>query len=279
MTFVNPKEYNTWLIENKQNITIIDYVKQINKILYNIDINFLDEFIELVSKNECCIHHEMLEKYGIINFKSGGSKDVKKLLLQYNLEEIKDFRVGNVSVSAPKGGCTHKTEYYLHPRAFKMCLMRSKNTKIYAKYYLLLEECIKYFNDYQLELQKKYIIEYKTKIDKQELELKGKDDKIDELIKINKENRKHIQELLKYSKDTQDKLDDVMLDLKIKDEDNFEVTEKLDRTITSLNVIKNKLNIAVEDRVVKPSNKELTEYFLIMKNLDVIQIQIMFIMS
>ena len=59
-----------------------------------------------------------------------------------------------------------------------------------------------------------------------------------------------------------------MLDLKIKDEDNFEVTKKLDRTITSLNVIKNKLNIVVEDRVIKPSNKKLTEYFLITKNLD-----------
>lgn len=59
-----------------------------------------------------------------------------------------------------------------------------------------------------------------------------------------------------------------MLDLKIKDEDNIEANEKLDKTITSLNIIKNKLNIAVEDRVIKPSNKELTEYFLIMKNLD-----------
>jgi len=33
--------------------------------------------------------------------------------------------------------------------------MRSLKTK---KYYLLLEECIKYFNDYQIELNKKYII-------------------------------------------------------------------------------------------------------------------------
>jgi len=27
--------------------------------------------------------------------------------------------------------------------------MRSKNTLIYSKYYILLEECIKYYNDYQ----------------------------------------------------------------------------------------------------------------------------------
>lgn len=61
MTFATPEDYNNYLIENKENVTIIDYVKQINKILYNIDINFLDKFIELISKNECCIHHTMLK--------------------------------------------------------------------------------------------------------------------------------------------------------------------------------------------------------------------------
>ena len=33
---------------------------------------------------------------------------------------------------------------------FKMICMRSKNTKRYAQYYILLEKCIKYYNDYQL---------------------------------------------------------------------------------------------------------------------------------
>ena len=31
--------------------------------------------------------------------------------------------------------------------------MRSQKTRRYAKYYLLLEKCIKYFYDYQIELQ------------------------------------------------------------------------------------------------------------------------------
>jgi hypothetical protein len=54
------ENYNYFLVSNKKNISIIDYVKHINKIKYNIDISFIDEFIELVSKNECCIHHNML---------------------------------------------------------------------------------------------------------------------------------------------------------------------------------------------------------------------------
>lgn len=40
MNFTTPIEYNNYLIENKENIIIIDYVKQLNKILYNIDISF-----------------------------------------------------------------------------------------------------------------------------------------------------------------------------------------------------------------------------------------------
>ena len=44
--------------------------------------------------------------------------------------------------------------------------MRSKNKKEYAYYYLLLEKCIKYFNDYQKELNNKYIIQLKSKIKK-----------------------------------------------------------------------------------------------------------------
>ena len=42
-------EYNDYLVENQIQINIIDFVKEVNKIKYNIDISFIDEFIELVS--------------------------------------------------------------------------------------------------------------------------------------------------------------------------------------------------------------------------------------
>ena len=44
-------EYNTYLVENQIQINIINFVKEVNKIKYNIDISFIDEFIELVSKD------------------------------------------------------------------------------------------------------------------------------------------------------------------------------------------------------------------------------------
>ena len=145
--YTSISEYINYLIENQINVNIIDFVKEINKLEFKIDISFINEFVELVSKNECCIHHNMLQKYGIISLKKG-STDIKRILEQNEFEENKDFEIRNVAELRSQGGTSNKIEYYLHPRAFKICLMRSLKTKKYAKYYLLLEECIKYFNDY-----------------------------------------------------------------------------------------------------------------------------------
>ena len=48
--YTNINEYITYLVENQININIIDFVKEVNKLKYNIDISFIDEFIELVRK-------------------------------------------------------------------------------------------------------------------------------------------------------------------------------------------------------------------------------------
>ena len=49
----------------------LQVIKEINNIKYKIDISFINEFIELVNKDECCIHHDMLVKYGIITMNKG----------------------------------------------------------------------------------------------------------------------------------------------------------------------------------------------------------------
>ena len=54
-TYETIEEYNECLIENKIVPNIIDYVKEINNIKNNIDISFIDDFIELVNKNKYCI--------------------------------------------------------------------------------------------------------------------------------------------------------------------------------------------------------------------------------
>ena len=54
--YTTTQEYINYLIENQININIIDFVKEINELKFKIDISFINEFVELVSKNECCIH-------------------------------------------------------------------------------------------------------------------------------------------------------------------------------------------------------------------------------
>ena len=129
----------------------------------------------------------MLQKYGISSLNST-TNDIKKMLIQNEFIENKDFKLGNVSqFNNSSGGRGNKNEYYLHPRAFKICLMRSLKTKKYAKYYLLLEECIKYFNDYQIELNKKYIIKLKNKIIKKDHKIDHLEEKLNTIIKNNEE--------------------------------------------------------------------------------------------
>ena len=146
-------EFNERLVENGEEINIITYIKKVNEEFFNIDIDFIDDFIELVNKDECCIPHEMLYKYGVI--KTSNSNDILTLLKQNEFLEESDY-VALRNVPQCSSSLSRKTEYLLKPDTFKFCLIRAKNTKVYAQYYLLLEKCIKHYNDYQiLQLKQK----------------------------------------------------------------------------------------------------------------------------
>jgi hypothetical protein len=285
--------YNTHLINNQVNINIIDFVKEVNKFKFQIDIDFIDEFVELVSKDECCIHHNMLQKYSISNLK-GGTGDIKKLLEQNEFIENEDFELRKVSELRSQGGTSIKNEYYLHPRAFKICLMRSLKTKKYAKYYLLLEECIKYFNDYQIELNKKYIVKLKNKIDKKDNKIYSLEEKMDKILENNKETNIKYDKILEDNKETKimneklllanketNKINEELLRRSKKSEKHDrkmkqhieditinldDIKEELTESNTKLNHACKKLDIAVEDRVPKPDNHNKLEDFILLKS-------------
>ena len=277
MNYTTIEEYNNYLVENQININIIEYIKEVNKLKYNIDISFIDEFIELVSKDECCIHHNMLEKYGIITLKKG-TTDINKLLEQNNFIENKDYQIRNVAdqfISETK----YKKEYYLHPRAFKMCLIRSVKTNQYVNYYLLLEECNKYFNNYQIELQKKYIIKLKTSLIKKDNKICSLEEKLNYIIEQNNKTHKNNEELIERNKKTiesneliheslnkfNDKLDNTLYKLNNVREKIYTTNKKLYITNENLNIVTEKLDIAVEDRFIT-TNTFKNESLIIMFN-------------
>ena len=157
MTQQEIQAYNQKLVNENEVITIIEYVKKLNDKFYHIDIPFIDDFIDLVNKEDCCINHEILAKYEITSLTSG-SNDAKKIIERNDGVEGVDFEV------RPEA---ERIIYLLHPSFFKKLLIRSKNTDKYADYYLLLEKCVKYYNDYQ-------ILKLQNKIDKLENTLENR---------------------------------------------------------------------------------------------------------
>ena len=146
------EEFNKKLVDDKSQITIIDYVKKLNDLYFHIDINFIDDFTGLVDKEGFTISHEMLFKYNVLS-ETSDSYNVKRLLDQNELEVGVDYSHLEVVLDHSS---KNKKIYYLTNDVFKMILMRKKDTKQFSKYFILLERAVKYYNDYQLlQLQEK----------------------------------------------------------------------------------------------------------------------------
>ena len=280
--------YNDELINSntKSKITIKDYIIQLNNIHYNIETTFIDELFDLVTKHDCCIPHTFLIKYKV-NKLLGGSSDALKILKKYNFIENIDYRLSLNTEPVKQGGVVTSNIYYLTPKTFKEILMSSRNTNIYRKYYILLEEGIKYYNDFQNKLKEKYIITYKSIIKENNKEISSLNGKLDLLIQSNEETKKSNEEfkkanekLIKMNEEiiksneelkqlmniSNDNLNDIKDELNYANDTLDETKEELQLTNDNLSTVAKKLNIAVVDRVVNTKRKSTIEYMVIMKN-------------
>jgi hypothetical protein len=233
-TYTNAKEYNNHLVDNDIDINIINYVKEVNNLIYNIDISFIDNFLNLVEEDKICIPHEYLIKYGVITTEK--SSDIIRILNQFEPIENEDYRLlRNVAQQSKSSrGVKHTNEYTLHPRLFKLCLMRSKNTLKYSKYYLLLEECIKYYNDYKDKMKQTEINRLMNKLDKSH-----EDNKM--IISELKESNEQLKESNEQLKESNENL--------VSLHDEFDVVhDKLD------------------DRVPNAKKKNISERFVVLKH-------------
>ena len=210
MAVKTPEDYNKYLVDNNIDIIIIDYVKEINKLIYKMNISFIDNFLNLVGKNEICIPHKYLIDYGIVTTDNRSSVIIR-ILNQFDAIENIDYLLHNVVQQIKPGrggGAKHTIEYTLHPRLFKLCLMRSKNTLKYAKYYLLLEECIKYYNDYQLEMKQTEVNRLIKNLDITNNELKEIKEQNTQILNELKETNENLVSLQDEFDVIHDKLDE-----------------------------------------------------------------------
>ena len=151
-------EFNIYLSNKLRNIKLNDYFKEIQNIFYSeLDISFMDYFLELINnKNKFIVDHVKLQEFGVLT--NIETSIIKRRLESLDMIENEDYLLYNVVQSRltnQHGGSNgNKKEYKLSPKAFKLCLMRSKNSKKYAEYYLLLEECFYYYQEYQIMYHK-----------------------------------------------------------------------------------------------------------------------------
>ena len=201
-------EFNTYLSDKLRNVKLNEYFTLIQSQFYSkLDISFMDYFLELINKkDEICIEHQKLIEYGIIN--TNRSNHIKECIEKLNAIENIDFECLTAEPSAVKrvgrgGSNGNKKEYKLTPKLFKLCLMRSIKENKYANYYLVLEECFYYYQEYQIMYQK--------------VLLSGKDEKMDEMKSTIDEQSRKIDELLGYARETKEQneeLKDTMEDIK-----------------------------------------------------------------
>ena len=90
------QEFNQKLVEENQDIVIVDYVKVINEKHFNINISFIDDFIDMVDKDGFNISHEMLVKYEILT--KSDSAQVARLLEIQNFEDGVDYSCINTVI-------------------------------------------------------------------------------------------------------------------------------------------------------------------------------------
>ena len=158
-------EFNKSLIDEKKEINIIEYGKIINKLTNNIDISFLEEFINLIDNDDFCIVLKKIYDQKIfknICRKDKHGNDIGFDSSNFYKDILKNYKK-NVDFCAQEKSCAQKNmkglhkiiTYMLTSECFKLILMRNRNTKKYANYYLFLEKLVKYYSSYQkMKLEK-----------------------------------------------------------------------------------------------------------------------------
>ncbi len=208
-------DYINELIATSAKPNLRDFAMELHNRFYrNIDISFMDEFLEMASQeneNQFVVHHDQLIKYGITT--SGRSSNIKDRLIALGLVENVDYLLLDIQQQVPSG-TKHKKVYHLTPEAFFLALQRSKRSPnqevdpvIYARYFQFLQKVVRYYSEYQAraEAHRNAMLtdENKTliaKIDKQT-------EKIDELKQLNLEQSAKMDQIMIYASDCNRKID------------------------------------------------------------------------
>ncbi len=187
------QEYINNNVNNLTKLDMLEFFKHIHANYYNeLDITFMEYFLSLCGKeHEFCVEQEKLIQFGVLSADNKSNHVKRTLTEQLLLVENEDFHllpnVGQQMKSTGKGsGVKYKNVYTLTPYALKLALIRSKNTKVYARYYILLEIVFKFYNEYQYLYQQKLLSMKDDKIDHLQQTVETQSENIKTVVEQNK---------------------------------------------------------------------------------------------
>ena len=206
MTSLQLQAFALKTAESLTNYTVNDFFNAVvQHFLPTMDLEFTTYFVYLITHNEeCCVDHSKLVEYGVIT--DNNSAHIKRKLDTFKCVDGIDYTISTDQVLISNGGSKSKNTYNLTPRAFKLCLMRSKNTTKYSEYYLLLEQIQYYYNMYQLKYKDILLSGKDIRIDSMMTELKTQSDELKTQSDELKTQSEQIRELLGYGQSAKTEL-------------------------------------------------------------------------
>ena len=250
--------FNDELAKTQRRVDIHAYYDKALIDLFKIDVEiykkeFASQFLSWVDiPDEFCIPHSELSNYGALSdkIKDKDSSRVKKFFNDTHsyVEGVDYIIVEEVVVNGRGCGQATKKTYMMTPDVFKMCLMRCKNTRKYADYYLILEKVFVYYHRYE----KAYL----------NFLCSGKDDKIDNLTMEVRECRLEMKEqtlqinaLLGFATDAKADVEVVKTKLDETHQKLDDAHDRLDVQDAKIDTIKDLL-LETADNSIVPFEKE-----------------------
>jgi hypothetical protein len=142
--FESVQSYAEFVQTECPNMLPINFFRRCNEMFLHIDSLKMIEMLEMINRQgEFFISGKKLGEYDVMTIRD--SSHILQMLRSRNLKDGKDYLSPNVRGNLLQTG-RPATEYLLTPRAFKHCLMGSKKNSIYRDYYIMLEECVYYYD-------------------------------------------------------------------------------------------------------------------------------------
>jgi hypothetical protein len=171
--FKNFEDFNIYLVNNNIKMTIKDYIECIHPHLFkHIDISILTLFLNY-SKDDLLfnitesdlINFSLIDNNNNIELETFINKYKLKLDLEYRIRKInkKSNQDTNQNINTDSNKEINNKEYKFTSRVLKKCLMKLDDK--YIDYYLLLENCIYHYTNYQTNLYHKLAFIKDIKLD------------------------------------------------------------------------------------------------------------------